>query len=144
MYNVWKIWKNAQRCVKCANCVKMCKICQVCKICLNSVKCVIYVQGAPKKMHHSDLYPISVLEVGFYFFTCVLDSEFWARFIWTFKQCPFWILIALERQKNMSGFLFQPNKVKLELCHLCIISPNTIWFGRHRNPRITLWILEGV
>ena len=30
------------------------------------------VQGAPKKMHHSDLYPISVLEVGFYFFTCVL------------------------------------------------------------------------
>ena len=26
------------------------------------------VQGAPKKMHHSNLYPISVLEVGFYFF----------------------------------------------------------------------------
>ena len=30
------------------------------------------LQGAPKKMHHSDLYPISVLEVAFYFFTCVL------------------------------------------------------------------------
>ena len=44
------------------------------------------IQGAPKKMHHSNLYPISVLEVRFYFFTCVLDSEFWARFIWTFKN----------------------------------------------------------
>ena len=32
----------------------------------------IHVQGAPKKMHHSDLYPISVLEVGFNFFACVL------------------------------------------------------------------------
>ena len=32
------------------------------------------IQGAPKKMHHSDLYPISVLEVGFYFFTYVLES----------------------------------------------------------------------
>ena len=31
-----------------------------------------YIQGAPKKMHHSDLYPISVLEVGFNLFTCVL------------------------------------------------------------------------
>ena len=30
------------------------------------------IQGAPKKMHHSDLYTISVLEVGFYFFACVL------------------------------------------------------------------------
>ena len=32
--------------------------------------------GCTKKMHHSDLYPIPVLEVGFYFFTCVLNSEF--------------------------------------------------------------------
>ena len=30
------------------------------------------IKCAPKKMHHSDLYPISVLEVRFYFFTCVL------------------------------------------------------------------------
>ena len=37
------------------------------------------IQGAPKKMHHSDVYHISVLEVGFFFFTCVLESEFWAR-----------------------------------------------------------------
>ena len=50
---------------------------------------VINIQGAPKKMHHSDLYPISVLEVGFYFFTCVLNSEFRARFIETLKQGPF-------------------------------------------------------
>ena len=27
------------------------------------------IQGAPKKMHHSDLYLIFVLEVGFYFLT---------------------------------------------------------------------------
>ena len=26
------------------------------------------VQGAPKKIHHSDLYHITVLEIGFYFF----------------------------------------------------------------------------
>ena len=40
-------------------------------------KCVIdNIQGAPKKMHHSDLYTISVLEVEFYFFTCVLNLEF--------------------------------------------------------------------
>ena len=31
------------------------------------------IQGAPKKMYHSDLYPISVLEVGLYFFTYVLE-----------------------------------------------------------------------
>ena len=29
----------------------------------------IKIQGAPKKMYHSDLYTNSVLEVGFYFFT---------------------------------------------------------------------------
>ena len=33
------------------------------------------LQGAPKKMHHSNLYLISVLKVGFYFFTYVLESE---------------------------------------------------------------------
>ena len=50
---------------------------------------------SPKKMQHSDLYLISVLEAGFYFFTYVLESEFLACFISTLKQCPFWILIAL-------------------------------------------------
>ena len=34
----------------------------------------IQLQGAPKKMHHSDLYPISVLEVGFYF-SCVFYNQ---------------------------------------------------------------------
>ena len=29
------------------------------------------IQRAPKKMHHSDLYPISVLEVRIYFFSHV-------------------------------------------------------------------------
>ena len=84
------------------------------------------IQGAPKKMYHSNLYPISVPDDGFYFFTYVLESEFWARFIWTFKQCLFWILIALKTKKHMRGFSFQPTKVKLELCRLCIISPNPI------------------
>ena len=40
---------------------------QICNV-LNSL------QGAPKKMYHSDLYPISVLEVGFYNFTYALES----------------------------------------------------------------------
>ena len=34
-----------------------------------------------KKGNIADFCLISVLEVGFYFFTCVLESEFWARFI---------------------------------------------------------------
>ena len=40
-----------------------------------------YVQGDPKKMHHKDSDLKSVLEVRFYFSTCVLESEFRARFI---------------------------------------------------------------
>ena len=39
------------------------------------------VQGDPKKMHHKDADLKSVLEVQFYFSTCVLESEFRARFI---------------------------------------------------------------
>ena len=39
------------------------------------------VQGDPKKMYHKDSDLKSVLEVQFYFSTCVLESEFWARFI---------------------------------------------------------------
>ena len=39
------------------------------------------IQGAPKKMQHSDLYLICVLEVGFCFSTYVLESEFQAHFI---------------------------------------------------------------
>ena len=42
---------------------------------------VIYIQGDPKKMYHKDPDLKSVLEVQFYFSTCVLESEFWARFI---------------------------------------------------------------
>ena len=56
-----------------------------------SLTCHVNIQGAPKKMYHSYLYLISVLEVGLYFFTCVIDSEFRARFIGTLKQGPFWI-----------------------------------------------------
>ena len=41
----------------------------------------IKVQGVSKKRYFFDFYLISVLEVRFYFFTCVLESEFGARFI---------------------------------------------------------------
>ena len=34
------------------------------------------IQGAPKKMHHSNLYPISVLEVGFYFLHVFFNQNF--------------------------------------------------------------------
>ena len=37
---------------------------------------VVVVQGDPKKMHHKDSDLKSVLEVRFYFSTCVLESEF--------------------------------------------------------------------
>ena len=53
------------------------------------IRKISIIQGAPKKMQHSDLYLISLLEVGFYFFIYVLESAFQARFIWTPKQCPF-------------------------------------------------------
>ena len=37
------------------------------------------IQGASKKMHHSDFSLTSVPGVGFHFFWCVLESEFRAR-----------------------------------------------------------------
>ena len=42
---------------------------------------VVIVQGVSKKRYFLDFCLISVLEVGFYFFTCDLESEFRARFI---------------------------------------------------------------
>ena len=39
----------------------------------------LYIQGDPKKMHHKDSDHKSVLEVRFYFSTCVSESEFRAR-----------------------------------------------------------------
>ena len=40
------------------------------------VMIIIIIQGDPKKMHHKDSDLKSVLEVRFYFSTCVLESEF--------------------------------------------------------------------
>jgi len=34
------------------------------------------IQGVSKKRYFLDLILVSVPEVGFYFFTCVLESEF--------------------------------------------------------------------
>ena len=45
--------------------------------------------GCPKKMQHSDFSLRSVLEVQFNFFTCVTESEFWARSIWAHYRYPF-------------------------------------------------------
>ena len=45
----------------------------MCNVCANGK---YTYTGCTKKMYHSDLYPISVLVVGFYFFTYVLESEF--------------------------------------------------------------------
>ena len=64
------------------------------------IKLFVKYTGCTRKMHHSNLYPISLLEVIFFFFTCALNSKFWARFIETFQQCPFWILTALKTQKT--------------------------------------------
>ena len=41
----------------------------------------MYIQGVSKKRYFLDFILVSVPEVGFYFFTCVLESEFRARFI---------------------------------------------------------------
>ena len=45
------------------------------------VEAVVLVQGAPKKMSHSDFLLKSAPEVQLYFFTCVSESEFRARSI---------------------------------------------------------------
>ena len=44
----------------------------------------VNLQGDPKKMYHKDSDLKSVIEVRFYFSTCVLESEFRARFILPF------------------------------------------------------------
>ena len=43
---------------------------------------MLYLQGVPKKMQHSDFLFRSVPEVQFNIFTCVSESEFRARSIW--------------------------------------------------------------
>ena len=60
------------------------------------------IQGVSKKRYFSDFRLISVLEVRFYFFTCVLESEFGARFIKPLKKYPFRIL-----SENIHGRSFQ-------------------------------------
>ena len=43
------------------------------------------LQGVSKKRYFSDFHLFSVLEVGFCFFSCVMESEFCGRFIWSLK-----------------------------------------------------------
>ena len=54
------------------------------------------IQGVSKKRYFSVFCLFSVLVVGLYFFTLVLESEFLARFISPLKQYPFRILTALK------------------------------------------------
>ena len=60
----------------------------------------MYIQGDPKKMSVSVYELKSVLDVGFYFPTCVLESEFWAWFISPLSQYPFRIRSALKIKKK--------------------------------------------
>ena len=73
---------------------------------------------------------MSVLEVGFYFFTCVLESEFRAPFIWPLKLYLFRILTALKKAKNaradmVFGMIFHTREVLFHICkvlfHICKI-----------------------
>ena len=59
-----------------------------------------------KKGNFSDFCLVFVLEVGFYFFTCVLESEFRARFIQLLKLYPFRIPTALKTQKSSEVMIF--------------------------------------
>ena len=52
-----------------------------------------------KKRYFSGFRLISVLEVGFNFFTCVLELEFSARFIQPLKLYSVRICIAIETNK---------------------------------------------
>ena len=73
----WNNSKFATYNVNALECQKLYKrLHSVCKRLHSMCTLRVYIQGAPKEMYHSDLYPISVLEVGFYFFTYVLESEF--------------------------------------------------------------------
>ena len=62
-----------------------------------------YIQGVSKKRYFFDFHPISVLEVIFYFFTCVLESDFQARSIWPLELYPSRIQTAIKMQKGMRG-----------------------------------------
>ena len=61
-------------------------------------------------------------------FTCVSDSEFRGRSIYTLKTYPFRILSALKTLKThaRTSSSPQPLFVKLELCRLCTTMPNPI------------------
>ena len=66
--------------------------------------CDMILQGDPKKMYHKDSDLKSVLEVRFLFSTCVLESEFWARFILPFWYYPLRIISALKTPKTHAFF----------------------------------------
>ena len=59
-----------------------------------------------KKRYFFDFCLISVLEVRFYFFTCVIESDFRARPIWPLKLYPSRIQTAMKMQKCMRGHDF--------------------------------------
>ena len=69
----------------------------------------INIQGVSKKRYFLGFRLVSVLEVGFYFIACVLESEFWALFIYPLKYNHFRIISSLRTQKNTcADMIFVP------------------------------------
>ena len=70
----------------------------------------------------SDFYYKSVPEVESYFLTGVLESEFWAYFIWPLGEFPLRILNVLKTQNGEGEF--PENGMNLMLIALCGYPPN--------------------
>ena len=102
----------------------------------------LQVQGFSKNSYFSDFRLIAVLEVRFYFFTCDLESEFWACFIYPPRTYPFRIFSALKILKMLArtwflsypalnyAFLVQTwqNSCLLRLC-FCVFRANDFLNG---------------
>ena len=82
------------------------------------------IQGVSKKRYFSDFCLISVLEVRFYFLTCDMESESWARFILPPRTCPF-------RKSSALKTLTKPEQTTVMpfLHHNCMIESWIQWIG---------------
>ena len=71
------------------------------------------VQGVSKKRYFSDFHLTSLLDVGFCFFTCVMESEFRARLIQPLRLYPFKFCTDLETKKCL-GTIMEENYTFME------------------------------
>ena len=74
---------------------------------------LIYLQGVSKKRYFSDFHLTSLLDVGFCFFTCVMESEFRARLIQPLRLYPFKICTDLGTKKCL-GTIMEENYTFME------------------------------